>query len=553
MDVEPILLILSLLFFVSIFADKAGSKLGVPALLVFLAVGMLFGEDGPVGIDFSNTALANAVGSVALCIILFEGALGTDFQNIRPVLKEGITLATLGVILTCLFCGVTLYYLFRWFAPVEAISLSMSLLIAATMSSTDAGSVFSILRGKGVNLKHNLGPLLELESGSNDPIAYILVTILMSINTGSVSVMNDEYGAIPFIIGVIIIIFIQVALGLLVGYGFGKGIVWLMRHVSLNNTAFYPILTLAACIFIYSLTAQIHGNAYLAVYVGGLVIGNSKFTKKRLTINFFNGLSWLSQLIVFLMLGLLVSPHTLPPMILPAILISLVMIGIARPLSMHLSLWPFRQYKREDKLFVSWVGLKGAVPIILAIMCMDKGVPNADTLFNIIFICVLISLILQGSSLTYLADRLHLSIPNTAPPEPTHFDIDLPEEIRSVASEMVITDEQVGMNGKHLRDLRLPSNSLAIMVRRGDDFFVPSGQSIIEDGDIVLIVTDPEHALVTTYKNTIDYGAANEWENQLLSRTNIFLQGHFERRKRWWERILHIHSDHSSNPPSFFG
>lgn len=532
MEVEPILLILSLLFFVSIFADKAGSRLGVPALLIFLAVGMLFGEDGPIGIRFDNAGLANAVGSVALCIILFEGALGTDFSNIRPVLKEGITLATVGVILTCAICGITLYYLFQWLAPSVSLTLPLALLVAATMSSTDAGSVFSILRGRNINLKNNLGPLLELESGSNDPIAYILVIILIRINTGDLQVVNPEFGVAPFLIGITIVVLIQISLGLLVGYVFGKSIVWIMKHVNFTNSAFYPILTLAVCIFIYSLTSQIGGNAYLAVYVGGLVIGNSKFTKKRLTINFFNGISWLSQLIVFLMLGLLVSPHALPPVILPAILISLVMICIARPLSMHLSLLPFRWLHATDKMFVSWVGLKGAVPIILAIMCMDKDVPQAGMMFNIIFVCVIISLVLQGSTLAHLADKLSLSIQTEKPSEPTHFDIDLPEEIRSLTSEHIVTEEEVGLNGMHLFEYKRPANSLIVMVRRGDDFFVPFGHSIIEDGDILLLVTDEQHASVSTYTKEVNRLASNEWEAQILTSTNLFLREHIRKQRK---------------------
>ena len=271
MNVELFLLVISLLFFASIFTDKLSSRLGVPALLLFLGVGMLFGEDG-FGLEFENIPLAQAFSTVALCVILFEGGLSTKFQQIHRVMKEGISLATVGVLFTCFISGVLIYFVLRWTNVSQEVSLMGALLIAATMSSTDAASVFSILRTKGISLKHNLRPILELESGSNDPMAYILTTTL-------IGVLTSANGVSWF--GIIFTVIWQVAAGLAVGFVFGQFIVWLMNKVKIGNHSLYPLLILTACIFIFAITHYLQGNTYLAVYVGGLVIGNNKFTRKR--------------------------------------------------------------------------------------------------------------------------------------------------------------------------------------------------------------------------------------------------------------------------------
>lgn len=510
MSVELILLVLSLLFFVSIFTDKVGYRFGVPALLLFLIVGMLFGTDG-VGIEFSNIYLAQAIGTCALCVILFSGGMDTKIADVQPVIKPGITLATLGVLLMAGITGLLIWLILGWTHQAEQIGLLTCLLMAATMSSTDSASVFSILRSKGVSLKHNLRPMLELESGSNDPMAYVLTTTLIGVLTA---------GTTPNVFALIGLVLMQLIIGAAAGLLFGKFIVWLMNKVAINNDSLYPILVLTACIFIFSSTYYLQGNSYLAVYIGGLVIGNSKFAHKRSTMSFFDGLTWLCQLGMFLMLGLLVNPHELIDVIVPGLIVSVVMIFVSRPLSVFISMLPFRSYSFKEKTFISWVGLRGAVPIIFAILCKAHHVEDADIIFNIVFFCTLVSLIVQGTSLPAAAKLLGLSQAPKTLRKPVNFDIDLPEEIKSVATEIKVTDDML-QHGNRLMDLGFPQNTLVIMVKRGKNFFVPTGQSVLQDNDALLVITDNQRTLKETYQQI---EKTRSWKPVFIDDTYEFLK-----------------------------
>ena len=532
MQVELILLVLSMLFFASIFTDKIGYKFGIPALLLFLAVGMLFGPDGlgklinEDGVGYMlNVGSAQAIGTVALCIILFSGGLDTKLSDIRPVIAPGLTLATIGVLLTMLITGVIIYFLFGWFSAIAAVSLPIAMLMASTMSSTDSASVFSILRTNGIGLKHNLRPLLELESGANDPMAYVLTTTLIGVVTatsGSVTALT-----------VVQDIVVQLVMGAVMGFLFGKGIVRLMRRSQLGNESLYPIMVLTACIFIFSATYYLRGNTYLAVYIGGLVIGNSKFTRKRQTRSFFDGLTWLSQLVVFLVLGLMVRPHELFQLevILAGLIISVVMMFISRPLSVFLCMIPHKNYRTNDKLLLSWVGLKGAVPIIFAILCKANEVPNADLIFNIVFLCTLLSLIVQGSSLSAMARKLRLTMPPQEQKKLQYFDIDLPEEVESVATEMEVSEEMLA-NGNTLKDIKFETQLLVIMVRRGEDFFVPTGVSELEVGDQLLMISDSAAEATEQYMEDSTAEEHNHWGMMLINHTWRFA-------KDKWQQMIH--------------
>lgn len=489
MQVEFFLLVLSLLFFVSIIADKIGNKYGVPALLLFLVVGMLFGTGGtsivgtaanPIDIDH-----AQAISTIAMCIILFSGGLDTKLSDIKSIMAPGITLATFGVLITCIITGFIVYSLFGWLNAVASVSISMALLIAATMSSTDSASVFSIMRTHNISLKHNLRPLLELESGANDPMAYVLTTTLISVVLAS----TQSVEALPIVQNIVI----QLVMGTVLGLAFGEGLILLFRHIRLANEALYPIMVLTACIFIFAITYYLNGNTYLAVYVGGLIIGNAKFTRKRQTKAFFNGLSWLSQLLMFLMLGLMVRPADFLHLEvwLPCLIISIVMIFVSRPLAVFLCMLPFKKYLTRDKLMLSWVGLKGAVPIIFAILCKANDVPNADIIFNVVFLCTIVSLLIQGTTLTVVAKKLNLATPPDETKQLEHFDLDLPDEIQSTAHELEVTDDML-VSGCTLREMQIPPHTLIIMVRREDDFFVPTGASELKTGDQLLVITDQD-------------------------------------------------------------
>ena len=531
MQVEFILLVLSLLFFASIFTDKIGYKFGVPALLLFLAVGMLFGPDG-IGKLFDenvgymlNVGSAQAIGTIALCIILFSGGMDTKLSDIRPVMIPGLTLATIGVLLTMLITGVVTYFVFGWVQSVASVSIAVAMLMASTMSSTDSASVFSILRTNGIGLKNNLRPLLEFESGANDPMAYVLTTTLIGIVTS----VGNEISALTIVQDIAI----QLVMGAVMGFLFGKGIVLLMRKSKLGNESLYPIMVLTACIFIFSATYYLKGNTYLAVYIGGLVIGNSKFTRKRQTRSFFDGLTWLSQLVIFLVLGLMVRPHELiqKEVLIPCLIISIIMIFISRPLSVFICMRPFKQFKTNDKLLLSWVGLKGAVPIIFAIMCMAYEVPHANLIFNIVFLCTLISLIAQGTSLSYVVKRLNLATPPTVLKKLENFDIDLPEEVESSVTELQVKEEML-VKGNQLKNLSFPGKTLVIMVRRGEDFFVPTGNFELEIDDHLLLITDDDAMLAAQYYEAKKVEEKNHEGMQFINNTWAYT-------KQKWNQLVH--------------
>lgn len=435
--------------------------------------------------------LAQAIGTVALSIILFSGGMDTRISDIKPVIHQGIVLATLGVLLTTAITGFLVWWILEISFPVVEVGLLTSLLLAATMSSTDSASVFSILRSKGLNLKNNLKPMLELESGSNDPMAYILVLTLISL------IKLDTSANLSMIVADF---FIQLIVGAVLGYMIGRLAVHTMNKLRIGNDSLYPILIFTFCIFTFSSTYFLHGNGYLAVYISGLVIGNSKFVHKRSSLNFFDGLAWMFQLLMFLTLGLLVNPHELVPIIIPGIIISLLLIFVSRPITVFITLLPFRKMSFRDKTFISWVGLRGAVPIIFAILPLAENIPNAKLIFNIVFFCTLISLLLQGTTLPLMAKWLKLSEDSLKINKLKEFDVVFSNDIKSITSEIEICSKILA-KGNRLMDLSLPDKTLAVMVKRNNSYFVPTGKTELLEKDILLIITDNQEALIETYQN----------------------------------------------------
>ena len=457
--------------------------------------------------------------------------LETKLNDIRSVLLPGITLATLGVLLTCAITGVIIYYIFSWLNAVVTVSIWLALLMAATMSSTDSASVFSVLRTNGIGLKHNLRPLLELESGANDPMAYVLTTtligVVLSVNT--FVGLTRPVDSLPIIQTIVV----QLVMGTVLGLAFGEGLVQLMRRVKLGTESLYPVMILTACIFIFSITYYLEGNTYLAVYVGGLIIGNNKFTRKRQTKSFFNGLTWLSQLAMFLMLGLMVEPAELfrYRVWIPCLIISIVMIFISRPLAVWLCMLPFRrQFGQRDRIMLSWVGLKGAVPIIFAIMCKANGIPYADLIFNVVFLCTIVSLLIQGTTLTNMAKKLALDTPGRESRSLEHFDLDLPDEIQSSAREVEVTNQLIA-KGNTPREIDLPPHTLIVMVRRGEDFFVPTGSSELQAGDQLLVISDTDAE--ATYKQMTNEAEEDAlWRAQMREKIRKRLSRLFQRKRK---------------------
>lgn len=488
-SIEILLFIISLLFFLSILAGKASSRFGVPALVLFLGVGMLFGSDG-IGIQFEDISLARNIGTVALCIILFSGGLDTKISEVKPVLGPGIALATVGVVLTALVSGLMIWGVMHWQMPTTEFTLFTSLLLASTMSSTDSSSVFSILRSKGLFLKHNLRPMLELESGSNDPLAYILVATLTEI-------CIKPLGISPW--NIVFTLFLQLVIGVAAGWTIGKVAVWVVNHIKIDNDELYPILVLTFCLFIFSATHLVHGNSFLAIYIAGLVMGNSKFIHKRSSLNFFDELAWMSQLMMFLMLGLLVNPHELIPLIVPGLIISMVMIFVARPVTVLITLLPFRKVTLRDKGYISWVGLRGAVPIILAITPLAADVPQARIMFNLVFLCTLMSLLIQGTSLASMAKWMNLLQKPKIVKKVKNFDVDFSDDLKSITTEIEV-EPSVLYNGNKLMDLSLPENTLVVMIRRNNNYFIPKGNTALHVGDKLLIITNDHESLKETYR-----------------------------------------------------
>lgn len=471
-----ILLIGSILLFVSVIVGKTGYKFGVPALLLFLIVGMIFGSDG-LGLQFHNADEAQFIGMVALSIILFSGGMDTKYSDIRPILSPGIVLSTVGVLLTAMFTGIFIWWISGMSWSNISFPIVTSLLLAATMSSTDSASVFAILRSQNINLRHNLRPMLELESGSNDPMAYMLTVVLIQL----VQASNMNCGEIALSFA------IQFVVGGAIGYVSGRAAVFMLNKLNIDNQALYPILLLAFVFFTFSITDLIYGNGYLAVYIAGMIVGNSRIKYRKEIVTFMDGLTWLFQIIMFLCLGLLVNPHEMLDIAVVASLIGIFMIFIGRPLSIFLCLLPFKKITSKSRLLVSWVGLRGAVPIIFATYPVVAGIEGADVIFNIVFFITILSLVIQGTTISFVANKLGLSMPCER--KGNEFGVELPEEINTNLSDMVITESDIE-NGDTLKDMSLPRGTLVMIVKREDEYIIPNGSLKLHIGDRLLLMSE---------------------------------------------------------------
>ncbi|MBO5810039.1 MAG: potassium/proton antiporter [Bacteroidales bacterium] len=469
---ENVLLIGALIWFVSILLSKTGYRFGVPVLLVFLLVGMLLGVDG-LGIRFDNYKYAQIIGMVALTIILFSGGMDTKFSDIKPILGPGVVLSTLGVLLTTVFTGFFIWGISHAFSHVIQIPLTLALLLAATMSSTDSASVFNVLRSQKMGLRRNLQPLLEFESGSNDPMAYML-TIVM------IQVIQSGGGDID-VWSIIVNFIVQFGFGLAFGFGLGKLCVWIINKINLQNKSLYPILMLSFIFFIFSFTNLFKGNGYLAVYVAGIVMGNCKLTENKSISSFLDGVTWLVQIVMFLVLGLLVNPNDMFKIAVPALIIAVFVIIVGRPLSVFLCLLPFKEIGKRAKIFISWVGLRGAAPIIFATYPVVEGVEGSSLIFNVVFFITLTSLLVQGTTIPKAANMLRLSMKKDDGPE--NFGVDIPDELNTILQQEVVKKEA------YLRDYPLNEGTLVMIVERNQKYIVPNGKLLLKKGDKLLLIS----------------------------------------------------------------
>lgn len=468
---ENILLIGSILLFVSIVASKTSFKFGIPTLVLFLAIGMLAGSDGPGGIYFNDPKATQFLGAVALAFILFSGGLDTKMESIRPVLRTGLSMATLGVLITAFALG-------TFSAYVLGIPWVEGMLIGAIVSSTDAAAVFSILRSRSVGLKGNLRPLLEFESGSNDPMAYFLtIGFIYLVQVPEASLLS----LIPKFL-------LNMAVGALCGFAFGKAMIWIVNKIKLDVDGLYPVLVLSLLFFTFSFTEQIKGNGYLALYISALILGNSNFIHKKSLMKFFDGQSWLMQIVMFLTLGLLVFPSQIIPVLWPSILISLFLIFFARPLAVFVSLAFATGFNFRKKLFLSWVGLRGAVPIVFATYPLLAGVEYAGTIFHIVFFISATSILLQGTTIPLVAKWLRVSVPEKLKRK-FPVDIELKEDTKSELLELDIPENSPALN-RAIVQLKLPKNSYIVMIHRGDKYVTPSGDTQIMVNDHLLVMAN---------------------------------------------------------------
>lgn len=468
LTIDYIILIFGVLLILSILTSGFLSRYGIPALLIFLAIGMLAGVDGPGGINFDDANLARSLGILALIFILFSGGLETKIEKVKVVLWQGISLSTLGVLLTALLMGSATHFLFN-------LSWLESFLLGAIISSTDAAAVFRIFRSKNFRLKGHLSELLELESGSNDPMAVFLTLGFMSLITEP---QNNWHQLIPDF-------FIKMGLGFFVGFLLAKLSIPLLKSLKNQQEGMIPPLFVGIGLAIYSLTTVVGGNGFIAVYLAGIIIGNAHFPFKNTLTEFQNSLTWLFEVLMFLVLGLLVYPSRIVPVIPEGLMISMCLIFVARPLSVFVSLL-FARLNFREKLMISWTGLRGAAPIILATFPLLAHIPHSEVFFNIVFFIVLTSVLLQGTFLPLVARLLKLNEP--LPQRRVHhlqFAHANPDGTRLEEFIIPYTSQNVG---KRISELPWPKDSLAIMIYRGDDYFVPQGSTKLEAGDVILVV-----------------------------------------------------------------
>jgi cell volume regulation protein A len=469
-QLEHILLVASILLIAGVLVSKLSSRLGIPALLLFIGLGMLAGSEGPGGIPYDDPRSAQFTGVVALAFILFAGGLDTDRKSLSGVLWQGLSLATVGVLITAVVVG---------FAAMAVLKLSWleGLLLGSIVSSTDAAAVFSILRGQRIGLKGATTPLLELESGSNDPMAAFLTMAVIAL-------LGDAHASW---ISIPLMFVLQMVVGAVAGFAAGKATVLVLNWLKLETEGLYPVLTIGAVLLAYSVAAILQGSGFLAVYIAGIVIGNSEVIQKRSLVRFHDGIAWLMQIAMFLVLGLLVFPSRLIAVAGPSLLISLSLILIARPVAVFAALAAAR-LRFSQKVFISWVGLRGAVPIVLATFPYLGGIPKPDLYFDVVFFIVLSSVLLQGTTLRYAARWLRLECP--LPPS-RQYPLELVSTGQTNSDLVPLTVAgNSSAAGKRIMDLHLPASALVVLIARGDNFIAPRGATLLQAGDTLQVLTD---------------------------------------------------------------
>lgn len=481
MELYIALAVLAFLMLVSLLSSKLSSYINMPCLLLFLAVGMLAGSEGIGGISFDNAKIANYIGSAALAFILFSGGFDTDWKSVRSIFLTGGILSSLGVLLTAVFIGLFAWGFFGWIVPGKHISLSWCLLLGSIISSTDAAAVFSILRSRSVSLRNKLQPLLEFESGSNDPMAAFLTVFMVGVVTaeaasGTTMPLLDYWVILP-------VFLLKMSLGLGFGWLFGRGAVWLFNRIDFEFNGLYYVLGIVTVLLSYSVTELIQGNGFMAVYVTGMVMGNRRFIFHNGVGRFYDGLAWMMQVILFTMLGLLAFPKQVWEAKWIGLAVAVFLMAVARPLAILIGMWRSR-FSFKERLLVAWVGLRGGAPIMLATFPLMANVAHANFMFHIVFFIVLTSVLLQGMTIMPAAKLLKLDAPLRKTPR-MPLVVEETGDANAGSAEVVVPES---CGGRSLARMNLPEGVLVLLIRREDRVVVPRGDTRLEPGDVLTLM-----------------------------------------------------------------
>lgn len=463
---EGVLILSSFLLFISVLTSKISAKTGIPTLLLFLGIGMLAGSDGVGGIEFENYQIAQMFGTITITFILFFGGLDTDIRHVKHLIWSSVMLSTLGILVTSVTIGC-------FISIVTDFSFIEGLLVGAIISSTDAAAVFATLRSRKISLKNNLSAILELESGSNDVVSYFIMMLCIGILTQQENLTFSS---------AVIMFFREMIVGGLIGVILGKSLVFVINKANLVHESLYPGLPLSAIIFGYFITTYLHGSGFLCIYVAGLIMGSSNLLHKESLKKFYEAITWLLEIVMFLILGLLVFPKHLISISLIGVIIALVLMFFARPLGVFVSLIFFKNIDFKQKIFLSWGGLRGAAPIIFAIYPFLRGLENADKIFHIVFFIVITSVLLQGTTLTKVVKWLRLEAEN-----PSIEDVsDTENEEMSELVELTISPESEVI-GLKIVEIGLPKGVVIVTIQRDELYITPRGSTVLEARDKLLI------------------------------------------------------------------
>lgn len=484
------ILVCALILIACIISNKFSNKIGVPVLALFIIFGMLMGSDGIFGIEFSDFHLAEQVCSVALIFIMFYGGFGTNWKIAKPVAVQSVLLSTLGVVITSVLAGLFCHLVLKT-------SLLEGLLIGSVIGSTDAASVFSILRSKKLNLKHNLASLLEIESGSNDPTAYMMTMIFLSLMSA------QKTGAFVWMI------LAQIGFGLLFGFGVAILSVWVLKRLNFENSGIQAIFVVAIALAAYALPSVLGGNGYLSVYITGIVLGNSRIRQKVELVHFFDGLTWMMQIALFFVIGLLSFPSQIPQVILPALLIALFLTFVARPAAVFLILTPFRTPFKQQ-LLVAWSGLRGAASIVFAIYAVVSPAYTKTDIFHIVFCVALLSVLMQGTLLPVFARKLNL-VDNEETVMKTFNDYQDDRDLSLIEIPMEDEHQWCGMT---LKEIHLPQNMVVLMIRRDGRTILPKGTTKVRSQDVLVLGGAPYREDGTVLLTEEEVGKDHPWAGQ---------------------------------------